>query len=77
MASLTLKIAVVAPMPNAMVRTEVTAKPGALARARTPNRTSFHKLIERNTIPLAVSIQILAGGWVKRGDVPAITFVNV
>src|SRR5439155_6789167 len=38
--SITLKIAVEAPMPNASVITATTAKPGLFASVRTANRTS-------------------------------------
>ena len=49
MASATLKMAVVAPMPSAIVKTAVAANPGDLRSMRAPIRTWFQNPMETNT----------------------------
>src|SRR6185369_17102816 len=58
MASLHEKMAVVAPIPNAIVRIAVAAYPGDLPSVRAPKRTSFHRLMESNTQTPVSSIQL-------------------
>ena len=61
-ASATLKMAVVAPIPSASVRMAVAVKPGALRKLLAPKRISFHNPMKTRYVTARERFRQL-GGW--------------